>query len=185
MASWISADVRTFNAMFSYVRLHVCTAKHDEIFRMPTKSKKLTIYYINLIVFYFIFQDLTPITEEIEEERIEILKEWCKFSMIRHRNEIQQIDRMLYSQKAALEKLRELDQNLYKMAIQIDNNLVPFNAKGPLSTPPIPEYIQDGEYEDVTRKYEVKYDNMESFLREVIKNNRAKKKKKTADEDEE
>jgi len=130
-------------------------------------------------------KDLTPITEEIEEERIEILKEWCKFSSTRHRHEIQQIDRMLYSQKAALEKLRELDQNLYKMAIQIDNNLVPFNAKGPLSTPPIPEYIQDGEYEDVTRKYEVKYDNMESFLREVIKNNRAKKKKKTADEDEE
>jgi len=130
-------------------------------------------------------QDLTPITEEIEEERIEIVKEWSRFSKNRHRHEIQQIDRMLYSQKAALEKLRELDQNLYKMAIQIDNNLVPFNAKGPLSTPPIPEYIQDGEYEDVTRKYEVKYDNMETFLREVIKNTRAKRSKKKTDEDEE
>ena len=134
-------------------------------------------------MFYFYFQDLTPITEEIEEERIEIIKEWGKFSSNRHRQEIQQIDKMLYSQKAALEKLRELDQNLYKMAIQIDNNLVPFNAKGPLNTPPIPEYMQDGEYEDVTRKYEVKYDNMEEFLKTIIKNTRAKKKKKTEEDD--
>jgi hypothetical protein len=42
-------------------------------------------------------QDLTPITEEIEEERIEIIKEWGKFSSNRHRQEIQQIDKMLYS----------------------------------------------------------------------------------------
>ena len=91
---------------------------------------------------------------------------------------------MLFSQRAALEKLRELDQNLYKQAIQIDNNLLPFNAKGPLHTPPIPDYIQDGEYEDITRKYEVQYENMEEFLRQVVKNSRTRKKKKTEDEEE-
>ena len=75
---------------------------------MQTKSKPvfeiqatICLLYLKLC-FTSIFQDLTPITEEIEEERLEVLKEWCKFSMIRHRNEIQQIDRMLYSQKENL-----------------------------------------------------------------------------------
>ena len=90
-------------------------------------------------------------SEEIEDERIDTLKEWNKFASSRHRREIQQIDNVICLQKAALENLRQLDVDLYKLAIEPDSNLIPFKAKGPMNTPPIPGYLQDGEYENITR----------------------------------
>ena len=127
---------------------------------------------------------MEPLTEEMEDERIDINKEWSQYCARRHRNEIQQIDKVIYLQKAALEKLRQLDIDLYKLAIAPDNDLIPFKAKGPLKTPPIPGYLQDGEYEDVTRKFEVQYANMEDFLKSVTqKQSRRARKKKDDDDD--
>jgi len=127
--------------------------------------------------------NLEPLTEEMEDERIDINKEWSQYCARRHRNEIQQIDKVIYLQKAALEKLRQLDIDLYKLAIAPDNELIPFKAKGPLKTPPIPGYLQDGEYEDVTRKFEVQYANMEDFLKSVTQKQSRRARKKKDDED--
>ena len=119
----------------------------------------------------------------MEEERLDTMIEWTQFCSRRALREIKQIDKVLYSQKAALDQLRLLDPRLYKLAIEPDSNLLPFKAKGPMNSPPIPDYIQDGEYEDVTKRYEIQYADMEGFLKGVLQKSRTKKKKKRDDED--
>ena len=44
---------------------------------------------------------------------------------------------------------------LYLAACQPDPHLLPFATMGPTLSPPIKDYIQDGEYKDVTRQYKV------------------------------
>ena len=127
-----------------------------------------------------IFQ--VEITEEVEDERIEIGKEWNRYCNKRHVKEMQEIDRVIISQKAALEELRITDQELYRQAVE-DLTLLPFKAKGPCYTPVIPNYIQDGEYENVTKKFEVQYADMESFMRDITKSGKKKRKKKVDEEE--
>ena len=67
---------------------------------------------------------MEPLTEEIEEERIDTMKEWNKFCSSRFRREIQQIDNVICLQKAALENLRQLDVDLYKQIELIKTRLV-------------------------------------------------------------
>ena len=122
------------------------------------------------------------IAEEVEDERIEIGKEWNRYCNKRHVKEMQEIDRVIISQKAALEELRITDQELYRQAVE-DLTLLPFKAKGPCYTPVIPNYIQDGEYENVTKKFEVQYADMESFMRDITKSGKKKRKKKVDEEE--
>jgi SepF-like predicted cell division protein (DUF552 family) len=128
-------------------------------------------------------EDLEPISEEIEDERIDIIKEYSRYCFRRNKKEIRQIDNAIILQKAALENLRQLDVNLYKLAIAPDDNLIPFKAKGPMNTPPIPGYLQDGEYENITRKFEVQYADMEQFLKDTILKKKVRKKKKDDDDE--
>lgn len=124
------------------------------------------------------------LTEEIEDERYYAFKDWSRYCKQRYRNEIRQIDKSILAQKAALEQIRLLDQDLYRQAIALDTSLMPYAAKGPLYTPPIEDYIQDGEYEDVTQKFEIQYADMKSFMRDILKKSRTKKKSKAVEEEE-
>ena len=126
---------------------------------------------------------MSPLTEEMEEERLDTLVEWTQFTSQRSIREIKQIDRILYAQRDALDQLRILDPGLYKMAIETDSSLLPFKAKGPLNTPPIPDYMQDGEYEDITKQYSIQYADMEEFLKGVLSKGRKRKKKKSDDDE--
>ena len=122
------------------------------------------------------------VSEEVQDERIEIGKEWTRYCNKRHLKEMQEIDRVILSQKAALEELRITDQELYRQAVE-DLTLLPFKAKGPCYTPVIPDYLQDGEYEDITKKFEVQYADMESFMRDITRQKRRKKKKDSEDDE--
>ena len=122
-------------------------------------------------------------TEEIEDERIELGKEWNRYCTARHLKEIKEIDTVILAQKAALEELRLADPELYRQALEPDLTLLPYKAKGPYYTPAIPDYLQDGEYEDVTKRFAVQYADMDTFMREITKSTRTRKKKKVEEEE--
>ena len=66
-------------------------------------------------------------------------------------------------------------------AIQFDSSILPISFKGPVSTPPIENYLQDGEYKDTTQTYKVIYEDTEAFMKNLLQ--RQRKKKKTTEEE--
>ncbi|KAL0111890.1 hypothetical protein PUN28_013238 [Cardiocondyla obscurior] len=98
---------------------------------------------------------LPSISEEQKESRILLQKEWNKYKNKQHFNTIQAIDSISYSQQKALDELKAESEELYEEAIQIDIELLPHTAKGPLKTPPIENYDSpDGEYINTTRRFD-------------------------------
>ena len=122
------------------------------------------------------------VAEDVVEERALIFKEWNRYCFRRAKAEVYALDSLIISQYRALEELRAESEELYLEAIQFDPDLVPFKGEGPSQTPPIPEYIQDGTYDDVTKKFQVKYGDMKDFLKKLTQ--KTKKKKKKVDEEE-
>ncbi len=59
---------------------------------------------------------------------------------------------------------------------------MPFTARGPTRTPPLPQHLVDGEYHDTTRQFQVQYADMKKFMNELLNRDRKKKKKKTDEE---
>jgi len=51
-----------------------------------------------------------------------------------------------------------------------------------MGTPPIKDYIQDGDYKETTQSFKVIYEDTEAFMKELLMRNR-KRKKKTEEED--
>ena len=92
------------------------------------------------------------------------------------------MDSVIIAQRKALETLRILNIELYKKAIQLDTNLMPFSAMGPYYTPPIPGYIQDGEYEDTTKKYEIVYVDTEAHMKSILRGKTKRRSKKSEEE---
>ncbi|TRY77936.1 hypothetical protein TCAL_11057 [Tigriopus californicus] len=121
----------------------------------------------------------TEVPYEIQEERILLGKQWSRFCGNRNRKEVRQFDNVILSQQKALDVLKTLSPALHFEAIQHDPTLLPFKAKGPVYTLPIPEYIQDGEYKDVTKEFTIKYGDMKQFMTQLISNPRRRSKKQT------
>ena len=76
---------------------------------------------------------------------------------------------------------------LYRLAILPDLTLIPFKAQGPYYTPPIENYLQDGEYENITKKYEIQYGNdlkeqLNIMMKELAARRKRSKKKSEDDE---
>ena len=125
----------------------------------------------------------TNVLEAVAEERALLFKDWNRYCYRRAKAEVYALDSIILSQYRALEELRAESEELYLEAIQFDHELIPFKGEGPAQTPPIPEYIQDGVYHDVTKKFQVKYGDMKEFLMKLTLNHR-RKKKKAVEEDE-
>ena len=123
------------------------------------------------------------VTEELEDERIDIVKDWARYSHARHIKELKEIDTVILAQKAALEELRLADQELYRKALEPDLSLVPFTGKGPCYTPVIPDYLQDGEHQDITKRFAVQYADMDAFMKDISKSTRKRKTKKNEEEE--
>jgi len=126
----------------------------------------------------------SKVTSDVVERRELMIKDWSRFAGKRHLAEIASIDRMIVAQQKALEALRSENRDLYLAAIQPDETMVNFKASGPTRTPPIPEYIQDGDYMETTKKFEVQYENMNEYLRQLVRKKKKRKKKVEEEEDE-
>ena len=86
------------------------------------------------------------------------------------------LDKILISQQKALEELKNENVSLYEQAIQFDADLVPLSFKGPVATPPIKNYLQDGKYEETTPSFKVIYEDTDAFMKELLMRRRKKKK---------
>lgn len=97
---------------------------------------------------------LPLISAEEEEKRALLFKEWTKYKREQRLQDIQMIDRVVFSQQKALDELRKESEDLYQEAIQLDLNLIPFEVNGPVRTAPIKNYESpDGEYLDISKKW--------------------------------
>ncbi|OXU20823.1 hypothetical protein TSAR_004008 [Trichomalopsis sarcophagae] len=100
-------------------------------------------------------RDLPALTTETLEERAALFKEWNKYKTKQHYQTLRLIDRYMFAQDKTISELKEVSEELYEAAIQIDPDLLPYSRKGPLNTAPIENFeAPDGEYQDVTKKYE-------------------------------
>ncbi|XP_077998632.1 large ribosomal subunit protein mL40-like [Glandiceps talaboti] len=92
------------------------------------------------------------ITFEESERRALLQKEWSHYRFQQHLSKTEVLERALKAQQKALDELNDESEELYDLAIQIDNTLIPFQCKGPVSTPPIKGFDGlDGEYVDITK----------------------------------
>jgi len=133
-------------------------------------------------------RERVSISEDESERRALLEKEWNRYCGIRHKEEIQQFDRVIQSRKDALEELRSSDFDLYAKAIELDMASLPFVATGPTSTPeavPTAEvphpWLVDGHYENTTKTYEIQYGDPKEFLQRMLnEENNARRAKKMA-----
>uniref|UniRef100_A0A182JUW4 Large ribosomal subunit protein mL40 n=1 Tax=Anopheles christyi TaxID=43041 RepID=A0A182JUW4_9DIPT len=100
-------------------------------------------------------RNIPKATVELLESRALLEKQWAKYKMQEKLADYQMFDRIIAAQTKALNELKLESEELYRQAIQPDPTLLTFVAQGPVATPPIKNYEQpDGEYIDVSRKYE-------------------------------
>lgn len=97
---------------------------------------------------------LPSLTEEEDDRRALLSKDWCRYKRNEFINDSEIIERFIASQIKALNELKKESEELYNEAIQIDCSLLPYETQGPCHTPPIENYdCPDGEYIDLTIKY--------------------------------
>lgn len=75
-----------------------------------------------------------------QEQRTLLLKEWSRFKMKQHKEELQRLQEMMRCREVALKELKKTSLYLYHEAIKVDKNLFPYQFTGPTETPSIPEY---------------------------------------------
>ena len=83
----------------------------------------------------------------------------------------------MITQQHALDELKKESPSLYHSAIEFDSDIVPLTFKGPVATPPIKGYLQDGEYKDTTPSFKVIYEDTEAFMKNLLLRQRRTKKK--------
>merc|ERR1712226_1740973 len=115
--------------------------------------------------------------EDVQEARIAQMKDWQRYTIKRHSNELWHLDKVLKAQIVALEELRAESESLYDAAIQFDPSLLGMELRGPCASPPVPGYLQDGEYKDTTPTFKVIYEDTEAFMKTLLMRRRTRKKK--------
>ena len=129
------------------------------------------------------FSGQVEVEEAVLEDRALTEKEWSRYAYRRHRDEIWRMDRIIISQQRALDELRDESEELYLAAIKMDENLFPAKHRGPTRTPAIPNYLQDGEYHEISKQYQVQYPDMKAFMNQLIVRKKRKKTKTEQEDD--
>ena len=85
----------------------------------------------------------TPIelSPEEKEGRTLLLKEWSRYKMQQHKEDLQRVQELERCREEALKELKKSSVHLYQEAIQAEGDLFPVQFKGPTETPPIPDYL--------------------------------------------
>lgn len=97
----------------------------------------------------------TVISFEESEERVKLVKQWTQYQQKLFGEEMKALALAELAQQKALTELRKESEELYQMAIQMDDKLIPFKHEGPVYTMAISDYnALDGEYNDTSRKWD-------------------------------
>lgn len=81
------------------------------------------------------------ISDQEREARFLLVKEWTRYKMARHIEELKLLHNMRKSQVKALRELRKVSVSLHDRALQLNPNLFPFERSGPTRTPPVVGYV--------------------------------------------
>lgn len=88
------------------------------------------------------------------QEREALQRAWRSYRRCMHQYEASMLERIVSAQSKALEELQKESEELYQAAIQPDENLLPFQLKAIVETPPICGYgVPDGQYVNTTKKW--------------------------------
>lgn len=89
-----------------------------------------------------------PVPQEEAERRYLLVKEWSRYRMAKHIEELKFIQGAVQSREKALRELRKISFPLYQQALELNPKLFPFERQGPTHTPLLPGYeppeIADG-----------------------------------------
>ncbi|XP_034944236.1 39S ribosomal protein L40, mitochondrial [Chelonus insularis] len=114
------------------------------------------------------------LSNEVIDRRALLQKEWANYKRIQSISDMNTINSMIESQQKALDELRNESEELYQAAIKLDiSSMLPCVSEGPgvLYTTPIPKYFTpDGEYTDITKRYEGQ-DELEERLKKQREDN--------------
>ena len=80
------------------------------------------------------------ISEKEREKRYLLVKEWSRFRMEKHKQELQLLHGLVQSREKALRELKKISLPLYTQALELNPKLFPFDQQGPTTTPPLPGY---------------------------------------------
>lgn len=81
------------------------------------------------------------LTDEETETRALLNKEWARFQMKKHIEELTMSRKKVDARNAALRELKKESQFLYDEALKMDKTIFPLTLMGPTETPPIEGYL--------------------------------------------
>ncbi len=80
------------------------------------------------------------VPREEAERRYLLVKEWSRYRMAKHIEELKFIQGAVRSREKALRELQKVSFPLYRRALELNPKLLPFECRGPTATPPLPGY---------------------------------------------
>ena len=83
---------------------------------------------------------MTVLNEDKAEERILLQKEWSRYQMKKHTEELRIIRDKLKCREDAMRELKKESEFLYAEALKVDKDNFPLFFKGPMETPPVGDY---------------------------------------------
>ncbi|XP_040581574.1 large ribosomal subunit protein mL40 [Lepeophtheirus salmonis] len=115
---------------------------------------------------------------EETERRALLLKEWNRHCTRSYFRNMDNLNTILQSREEALEELKSISEPLYISTLSLDSGLTNIQWTGPPLTPPLgKEHLVDGKYTDITKEYQVHYDDMKVFMEQLVQKKRIRKKK--------
>lgn len=80
------------------------------------------------------------VPEEEKERRFLLVKQWSRYRMEQHKQELQRLHSLKKSRKKALRELKKVSLPLYSQALELNPALFPYECRPLTYTPPIPSY---------------------------------------------
>lgn len=64
-------------------------------------------------------RESVPLSADTLEQRALLFKEWSRYKLQKHLNDVRMLDRIEFAQQRALDELRKESEELYQEAIQV------------------------------------------------------------------
>ncbi|XP_066919296.1 large ribosomal subunit protein mL40-like [Clytia hemisphaerica] len=81
------------------------------------------------------------LSEEETEQRVLLQKNWSKYQMRKHVDDLRLMRNKLKCRNDALRELKKESEFLYNEALKVDKVNFPITLKGPMETPPLADYL--------------------------------------------
>ena len=85
-------------------------------------------------------REKATISVEEREQRFLLVKEWSRYKMEQHKQELQHLQNMMKSRYRALSELKKVSLPLYNQALELNPDLFPYECPVVTYTPPLPTY---------------------------------------------